>query len=517
MQKKGDILYIFDLLNTHEEYALCLEFITILQGQSSIMGKEEQLKRICQLSEKICVTGIWAPDCAKNYYEEPLKSNVSTSTLPILEAKKLKPQFIQMSILDRSPDSMQFHIRVNLRKTQKIQVDNLSNLHYLALLLQRLDRILDIEQEDGDNREDGDKTNQLKQRVSVFIVPSSQNRYPFTDSDGNVDLETYQLASTYLRLLSKRYTGIIYGVVQREESIAVRALDFRRTARLTDSFPLIPLNKTTYQKLFEEVVTQNTINDLFSLRKNGRVAGANDADPYKAFSPFITETAYYHFRDKLSELVDENDFEVLKLIENEIKNQVERKHISLFAFTVFLFTLCITEQSVELIHTAIQQNMEFAEELSSGLRQLAQNTLQHSACHEGVISFYLEHSGENISIRIFLSDFNNQQTFINNFVSNLIREVGYTDNKEIKQRYTELSQNAENITLGYFFGEYGSGEPNESWINFRQTDTSAHIGLLLFAMTMQRCGGTVYLINSTEYTALQQSCFYRSYSNKNKL
>lgn len=511
MSKKEDILYIFDLQNTHEEYAKCLEFITILQRQSSIGEKENQFKRICQLSETINIAGVWAPDYAKNYYEEPLKLNGSISTPIISEAKKLRPESIQRSILDRSLDSMQFHIRVNLGVAEKIQVGNLSNLHYLALLLQRIDHILALDQEESD------KTNRLKQRVSVFIVPFSQNYYPFTDSDGNVDFETYQLASTYLRLLSKRYTGIIYGVVQREDSIAVRALDFHRTSRLTDSFPLIPLNRQTYQILFDQVVTQNAVDALFSLKKNRRVVGANDADPYKAFNPFITETAYNHFRDRLPELINEKDFKALKLIENEIKNQVEKKHISLFSFTIFLFTLCITEQSEESIRTAIQQNMEFAEELSSGLRQLAQNTLQHSACHEGVISFYLEHSGEDISIRIFLSDFNNQQTFIDNFVSNLIREVGYTDNEELKQRYTELSQNAENVTLGYFFGEYEPGEPNESWVNFRQADTSAHIGLLLFAMTMQRCGGTVQLINSTGYSALQQNCFFRCYASKNEL
>lgn len=510
MSKKGDILYIFDLQNTHEEYARCLEFIMILQGHSAISDKQEQFNRICQLTKVISVAGIWAPNCAKNYYEEPLKSSEFTNQPIITEAKKLKPEFIQMSILEMPPVSMQFHIRVHLSETKELQVSSLSNLHYLALLLQRLDHILAL------NQVEKNETNGLKHRVSVFIVPFSQNYYPFKGSDEKVDIDTYHIVSSYLRLLSKRYTGIIYGVVQRDDSIAVRALDFRRPVRMTDSFPLIPLDSRTYPKLFEEAVTLDTIKKIFSLRKNGRLLGANDADPYKAFSAFMAETAYYHLRDMLSQLVSENDSKLLEFIENELQKLVKKEKICLLSLTIFLFTLYFAEHSEESIHIAIQQNIGFAEELSSGLRQLAQNTLQHSACREGVVSFYLEQGVENACLRVFLSDYNDQQSFVDNFIANLKRDANYTDDEALKQRYIDLSLNANSITLGYLFGEYESDGPSEVWVNFRQADTSAHIGLLLFAMTMQRCGGTVQLINSTEYSVSPQNCFLRCYANKSE-
>lgn len=506
MAKNRELLYIFDLKNAHDEYARCLEFITILQGHSTISKKKDQFERIRQLSEEINIAGMWVPDHAKNYYEEPLELNGCTTPPSVVIAKELRPDSIQMSILDESPTSMQFHIRVHLSDIEKPQISNLSNLHYLALLLQRLDHILSQDQINGV------EINGLKRRISVFIVPFSGNHYPFHNGDGLVDLDTYQTVSTYLRLLSKRYTGIIYGVVQRNNSIVVRALDFHRSVRLIDSFPLIPLDERTYPKLFEEKVTLDSINILFSLRKNGRVPGANDADPYKAFSSFIAETAYYHLKSIISQFVGKDDSALLKLVGDEVCNLVNKERICLLSLAIFMFTFYITERSNEPVQTAVRQSMEFAEELSSGLRQLAQNTLQHSACGEGVVSFYLEQNGEGTKLRVFLSDYNDQQTFVDNFIANLIHEVGYTDNTELRQRYMALVQNKETITLGHFFGEYGAKEPTEVWINFRQADTSAHIGLLLFAMTMQRCDGTVQLINSTEYSVQPRNSFFHCYA-----
>lgn len=289
MTKKREILYVFDLHNTHEEYSRCLEFITILQGNSNISTKQRRFERIRQLVEEIDVSGMWAPDCAKNYYEEPIELGGFSEQPSITLAKKLTSESVQLSIVDDGPNSMHFHIRIHFSNTEKLQIVDLSNLHYLALLLQRLEHAMSEDQIGKTGR------SEFKRRVSVFIVPFTGYYYPFSNKDNAVDFDTYKTASTYLRLLSKRYTGIIYGVVQRDNSIAVRALDFRRTARLSDIFPLIPLDARTYPQLFEERVTTETVANLFNLRNNGRVHGANDIDPYKALNAYIIETAYYHF------------------------------------------------------------------------------------------------------------------------------------------------------------------------------------------------------------------------------
>lgn len=502
MSKKQGILYIFDLQNTQAQYAQCLEFISILQHCSTMM--EDPIERIRQLSRSIDVSGIRVPDHAKNYYEEPLISNTGEIQPTTVRAKKLIADYIRASIL-AEPGSMRFHLRIHLQNAGEENICSLANLHYLALLLQRLDQLLSVEEGQVD------ETGGLDKRVSVFIVPQSADRYPFQDQDGNVDLDTYQTVSSYLRLLSRRYTGIIYGVVQRKAAIIVRALDFHRTARLTDYFPLIPLDQKTYWKLFERTVSPEMIDTLFSLRKHGRYQGrfpdADQENLAEALDAFILETAYYQMKSTLSESDEDGNLPLLHLLRDELRAWSEREPVYLLSFTILLFTFRFNRHIGISPKIAIRQSMEFASELSAGLRQLAQNTLQHSASQKGVFSFYREKHGETVHLRIFLSDFNDQQTFIENFISNIRREAEHTDDSELKARYAKLCEQKDFITLGYFFGEYGATPPGQAWIDFRRSDISAHIGLLLFSLTMQRCHGIVQLVNSKDYSVQAQDCF----------
>lgn len=497
MPKKRGILYIFDLRNTQAEYAQCLEFISILQRHSGQHMDSDRVERLRQLARMIHISGIRVPEYAKNYYEEPLKTDVTEIPPAVNTAKKIEAGSIKFSILDESPASMHFHIRIHMEKGDS-QVAYLSQLHHLALLLQRLDHIL------------GDSFNR---QLSVFIVPRNATQYPFRDANGTLDLDTYQTASSYLRLLSKNYTGVIYGVVPRQEGIAVRALDFRRPARLVGYLPLIPLDENTYPKLFESTVSTLQIDTLFSLRKGGRFPGANSEDPKAALTAFVMETAYYQMKDTLSNSNDKAARAFQRLLQSELKAWSEKSPISPLSFAIFLFTFHIDDPTDKSTKEAVRRGLEFANELCTGLRQLAQNTLQHSASREGIFTFYLERDGDAESLWVALSDFNDQQTFVENFVSNIAQEADYTNNAARKQRYAELCQQKDSIALGYFFGEYGDN-PAEAWANFRKMDTSAHIGLLLFALTMQRCHGSVWLINSKNYYAKPSDVFQHTYTER---
>ena len=95
---------------------------------------------------------------------------------------------------------LHFHIRIHPQIEKHSRTDYLSNLQYLALFLQRMKQIGQIT---------------IFKRLSIFIVPLSGNYYPFSGDDGIIDFETCKVVSHYLRLLSKEYTGIIYGVQQK--------------------------------------------------------------------------------------------------------------------------------------------------------------------------------------------------------------------------------------------------------------------------------------------------------------
>lgn len=500
MPKKRGILYIFDLQNAQAEYARCLEFISILYRRSVQQIDSDRVERIRQLVRMIHISGIRVPECAKNYYEEPLKME-TVEIPPIVNlAKNIEADSIKPSILNEPPAFMHFHIRINLGSDNP-QIGHLAELHYLALLIQRLDYVLRL-----------DSASNFSRQVSVFIVPHSAERYPFKDANETVDLDTYRMVSSYLRLLSKNYTGIIYGVVPRKEGIAVRALDFRRPARLTGYLPLIPLDEKTYPKLFENTVSPDQIDTLFTLRKGGRFSSASGSDPKAALTAFILETAYYQMKSVLPDSDNKTGRPFLQLLQGELNAWSGENLLSPLAFAIFLFTFRIDDPAGRNTRAIVRRGLEFANELCTGLRQLAQNTLQHSTSKEGIFTFYLEENGDAVSLRVALSDFNDQQTFVDNFISNITREADYTDNDAQKQRYTELSRLKNSITLGYFFGEYGDNPATEAWINFRRMDTSAHIGLLLFALTMQRCHGSVQLINSKDYSVLPHNRFQHTYA-----
>lgn len=505
MAKKQEILYVFDLVNKQEQYAKCLEFISILHHTDVNMTNQQRLSRICNLADTLDISGGFAPNLARNYYEQPLTSRGRTSFPIVSKVKRVESKNIQNSILLNDPSMLHFHIRIHPQKTDSSQTSYLSNLQYLALFLQRLKQI--------------GQTSILK-RISVFIVPLSGKYYPFAGDDGIIDFETCKIVSHYLRLLSKEYTGIIYGVQQKGNECVVRALDFHDPKRFIDYFPLIPLTEKTYSILFDEGLDASIFDALCSLKKKQRFQKAADEDPYAAMSSFILETAFYQLTNTLTSCTPDNKVRILQLISDELTLFSLSEQIRLISFSIFLFTLRIdctdAQLSTEAVRSVVRQNLEFAIELCGGLRQLAQNTLQHSASHEGVFSFYLEHSGNETSasdeLKVFLSDFNDQQSFVDNFTLNIQEETRHTDNSEMKQCYLELVNQKDTISLGDFFGEYGKECPRAAWTGFRKADSSAHLGLLLFSLVMQRCKGHLTLTNSRDYSVAEKNIFFHSYS-----
>lgn len=345
------------------------------------------------------------------------------------------------------------------------------------------------------------------EQLSVFIVPTSGAYYPFNSTGRDLDQDTYKIVSQHLRLLSKRISGVIFGAIKDGDRIVVRALDFKNNSMFAGCLPVVPLEKETYKKLFETNIEAGVLKKIFKLDNHRRLPGAANQDPYKAFESFFEEAAFYQLKNVLEEKTDINEHLILTNIETEMLGLSETEGIHLAFLALFLFTFNIADNKENVdeqeILKAISNNIEFANELSEGLRQIAQNVLQHSSSHKGMLSLYLAHESQtdvgSTFLHVLVSDYNDSQSFIENFTSNLTHEAAYTKNPEIKQRYLALAAKRETISLANFFGEYGAEGPDEAWINFRTVDTSAHIGLILFSLIMQRCKGKLSLKSSTSY------------------
>ena len=502
MAKDNNFLYIFDLHNAQEEYSLCLEFIKILQDPGPPERWSDRQKRIQEIVDSVPIFGLKKPDGGKNYYEEPIKSNTLEPTASmdkpyVMQARRIKE--VKDSFMERSAYTSVFHIRIHLDRNRMGEISAPENLRYLALMMQ----YLNINLFSAKKEEDKDC---LKKRFIAFIVPSSGAFYPFQDGGQEVDTDTYEKVSGYLRLLSKEHAGCIYGVVS-SSPVRVRALDFKRAAPLTDCSPLIPLTKETYATLFDEAESAGRE----ALKRGYRIPGSKNSDPFKALGPFIEETAFFQFITAAARSGVDAE-QLFDIVSSELRVAATTRKMSRLSFVILLFTLRAKNLNEKSIRENVRRTVEFANELSDGLRQLAQNTLQHSACHEGVFSFSLAKQGRDMAMRISLAEFNDQQTFADNFAENLRREANLMCNEERKKLFCDLAKNKGSISLGHFFGVYDGQAWDDRWSAFRRADTSAHIGLLLFSLCMQRCGGSLQLLNCKDFSPDKKNWFYHCYS-----
>lgn len=514
-----DTVCIIDIKNMQEEYSTALEFIKVINEIQS--NRSVELKNvILEIVNKISISvGTIQNRCAPRYFEEPIslsgRGNFSSQSI------QKRHSFTEKDVyaLQGKDTQLKFHVRVHLiteNCSDGVQEDELNHLQYLALFLKRISCFFPSEE---------------KRYVSVFIVPLTGSEYPFCDQNGNIDYTTYTYISKYLRLLSKRYTGVIYGVKEEKSRPVVKSLDFEINKKSKICFPLIIIDKDVYNKLFCHKFKEN-LEELFYLKKNGRFRNSRDENPNEALTDFIAETDLYRIREVISE---EKYNSILKFLK-------KKNDITLMEFSLFSFMLSANEDDCEL-ESILENIWHFAREITLGLRQIAQNSIQHTASEECFLSFcYHERRKEESqstfvnriswmypdtafdmspgegALEIFISDLNDKEDMIDNFVSNLQYEQNIAEGKEELIGHSKLIDCKERLAVRNFFSEYVKDDAKDAWRVFRQEDLIAHIGLSQFAQVAQKCEASVRVVSS-KYSKLtdEKKYFYHAYSRKRKL
>ena len=296
-------IYIMDLKNRQEEYAAALDFIKSIEDRRNGTIVERQQKMI-KIAKRISVSvGEVKNDCSPRYFEEPI--SVPKKGGIFAESVQNKHKFAEKdsNALNGKMEMVKFHIRVHLTEygcSGMPEEREIIHLQYLSMLLKRVSQIFLVDKKEANVEQKNNSEEELKKHLTVFIVPLTSPDYPFSDRDGQIDYFTYVYVSEHLRLLSKRYTGVIYGVDLEMERPIVTSLDFRKNRKYTTCFPLIIIGKNQYNKLFVSVM-DNILDELFSLRKNGRFRNSRDENPNKAMADFIAEADLYHIRDVIAE------------------------------------------------------------------------------------------------------------------------------------------------------------------------------------------------------------------------
>ena len=474
-------------------------------------------------------------------YEEPIRDGVFATIPEELNESTIKNYC--------SNNLLHFHIRVHFNI-----VSDYVYSHSIALLIIKYKELI---------------KNKL---FSMFLVPTTGDVYPFLSENGEIETNTFEEFSYYLSCLLELNHGIVYGINHKKQDAfdnVVKSLQFRRKIKKKNIFPVLIFkstnNNNTVQNSIDYVTSEKIgnaqtrkeneknfenvnnfelfFNDaLYLIRREtkqdlnilsayldivfkigpARRFGFSDSDkPNVAICDYIFETAYYNLREKFEEYNLD-----LYLYENIIKEQF--KYANIFSFIIFAFIFHYNPDESRTIELEIKKTSKLSIELSISLKQLIENSLQHSDKQIAVVSFNITED----NLNIILSDFSNH-CIIDTFSEKLEKEKQFVENeaKEITEKLntnnyynsllsvyqTSQSYISNNdLYLDCFFNDFKS--INEStktnWNNYRKLDSSAHIGLALFANVINKCNGKFTVSSIPDY-CLKEEVSKNTYSNTN--
>lgn len=471
---------IFEINNMQNDYAVCLDCIKLLEAND--IPWENRKKNLSSLVNRKdflrFVEGI--PRGGYRYIEMP----VSKGTPTIVQSEHRQLEDIC------TIEELHYHIRVN---NVYAKGNTITELQWLAELLTRFDIFFD--------------NNSPVKKLTVFLVPSSGNNYPYKSFEQTLDIETYKVASLFLRLLAKKYTGTIYGVIEKEGKSLVAPLEFSNTSRHNDFLPLILVHKNNYRNLFFDRLSDDTIDRLFKIKSPKRYGKAADDDPNKACIDFLLESAIYTIRAWLYNA--NSDF-----IEKSLIEAIKISNVSVIQLCFFSYTLNDGDFSSNASSYTdyYHKRLRLSAELCRGMDQIVQNSLQYA---EQKVCFFSLCKRESNTIKIYISDYNDQFDALDKFRDCIKKEVDISK-PELYEGHIGIINNKEKNAVRNFFSCFKKGDLSKEWLEFRRKDLAAHVGLGLFYYTSQKYGAKVRYISSKTTSVPDNNQYYNYDSSEKK-
>lgn len=521
-----NVVCVIDIENEQHYYAKCLEFIRIVEAKGT-WGKDNISLFDEAVKDMYIQIGYMHGDFAPRYLEEPMKKSDKGFQKNGSIQNRHFLTHDDKELLLNTENNIVYHIRIHLNtETAHDAYGEIIHLQYMAMLLMYVEPMLFI----------GSKS---RKRLTVFVVPKTGREFPFEDDSETIDYVTYEFVSQYLRLLSKRYTGVIYGVTESKAGKPlVTSLNFRQTKQGKTFFPLLLIDKSKYDQLFVDPINE-VLQDLFYLKRNSRFGHSIDEDPNIAMRDYIAETDVKRIRQ-----VAESTGKWEKQRDEILDFLLSKGEMCLIQFSLFAFMLSDCSQTVENVVYLYENTWQMALELSNGLRQAVQNALQHTQRQECFFSFYLHakgkreerekfyqriwerypgvvfaEAGRDEALEIMISDINEQEDMIDNFVSNLQYEVDvrhmYQQEAFGMEGHLQLIEAKQRLAIRNFFAEYKKEDAISEWMLFRREDVIAHVGLGQFAHVAGKCGAAVKVSSSKEKILNdERNYFYKSYDSR---
>lgn len=441
-------------------------------------------------------------------------------------------------------DNINYHIRISVKSNQ------IYNLQYLALLLKKHQKLV------------------KSKKISVFLLNefATLHYYPFCNPNDMQSIkevnESHKLFSRYLRLLAKDNAGIIYAPYydfHKDKNLFVAnvlPINFRDSSVGDIFFPLLEIGQEEYVKLFggasislkadSILTTEISEKDLYNYKSNSRSKyslfqidtwrfyDADSDNPHEAFLPFIAETAWRRLRKYWMQDEKFNSDEFLKYRDLIISRFTEEKN-NWLSFAVFSFIFGGSNNRVN-------ESYQISREITTGLQQIIQNAIQHSETNSCFFTFYLDE--ENNNLKLFVVDLNTGNTIVENFGNCLKKEIDICNRMQKEQFLDSIDVdfdilvkehknliNEDGIALRHLFNVFlefkcldkariddirskrnynkiiKESNMRELWKKFRASDSTAHIGLLIFYQTLVHCNADLKLQSSKKYLANSNNVF----------
>ena len=472
---KNRKIVLLDMDNEQDEYSLGFQIIQCIEKT----GNENAVRKILERKHYFFAD---LTDAAYRYIEEPISYNNGIKTTLISSKHLLTTNDIRFLF----GSNIHYHLRIHFNRDKEGNLQNVNNLQYLALLLYSIKNFFS-------------SSEKIEDKVTVFFVPYGEENYPYTLANGNFDNNTYNIVSKYMKLIANEFKGVLFGARIAKDIVSVESLNFHAIGRGEDWFPLIPIDYSVYDKLFNENIPDEDIKTLFELTGRRRYLKANSEKPQESYRDYILESSFRRLQAGiLCKLGDKKETtHILETILERIYScgECSVMLLCLFAYLYNSYSNLPTDEVFN--HTWIN-----AENLTKGIQQLVQNSIQYS---EGKICFFsfevMKCSIENCNdiLRIYLSDLNDKYSIMDKFIENLLEESQVMEKAFLLEGHRKLleANNKKRLPVRNLFSSFEPEDYQSEWMSFREENYIAHVGLSILALTLKRIKAAIQVISST--------------------
>ena len=296
----NQVVLVFDLENKQESYARCLGAIEYFETQ--ILYGNKAIYKFFRFAKKLSpAVEFYVNKKVKGPNDKMEGFNDVYARIPLPQEQEYKYLSEAVEIWrkqekEKEGQKPHFHIRIRFDHDDNNGYQNIENLQFLAMLLQKVyitcycHNQEDIQPQE-DIKPDYCEADELQQRLSVYLVPYWDKgdlfperfeplKLPFAHwEDKNLDSELFSLASQYLRLITKQHNGVVYSYNDGK----ITAVDFKTNRNAESFFPLLYLaNADNYKE-------EESINNYRLLFENAGMVNAKEIVKWFGYSYKVDE------------------------------------------------------------------------------------------------------------------------------------------------------------------------------------------------------------------------------------